>query len=160
MGIVTDKHFKTNGRICFLGKKDALECFRKMQCNGNIPDFVAFLCALKVCREMVTSIKGIGIHMEILKRALDIDISMGSTLVDLYVTHGLFVEAHLVLEKLPRRNVDTLNVIVLGYSKHELSEQAIHHFNQIQLDGIHPNRATFIFTLQACICVASIDKRH
>ncbi|KAH7351579.1 hypothetical protein KP509_19G003900 [Ceratopteris richardii] len=83
---------------------------------------------------------------------------VGSSLVDMYCKCGLLSEAKQVLDGLPMKDVVTWTTMIDGYAENGHSEEAVICLAEMQQAGIHPNSATFICVLKACINAGDLSK--
>ncbi|KAI5064459.1 hypothetical protein GOP47_0021129, partial [Adiantum capillus-veneris] len=91
------------------------------------------------------------VHAQIVRKGLlKTNVFVGNSLINLYAKSGSLVKAREVFEEVSNRNVISWNGLIAGYSQHKHGDMAFHCFEQMQLDGISPNRATFLSLLKAC----------
>ncbi|KAI5084860.1 hypothetical protein GOP47_0001029 [Adiantum capillus-veneris] len=139
--------------------QQALEGFEQMQREGILPDSVTYVAILKVCASIRVIDKGKQMHDEILRQGLLGDnIILGTALVDMYAKCGALSQAHSVLENLPSRNVVSWNALITGYAQEGQGQLALKCFEQMQREGILPNRVTYLCILKACAAIEAFDK--
>ena len=81
--------------------KDVLGCLNKMQFEGLVSKF---------------NERARKLHNDIVMTGLDGHSFIGSSLVDMYATCGLLVEAQKIFDLLPLRNVVTWTALIQGYA--------------------------------------------
>jgi pentatricopeptide repeat protein len=112
---------------------------------------------------MGASIEGAMIHdlaMRNLSGELS-DVVLGSALIDMYCRCGLLKEARVVFDKLWDRNIVSWGAMVSGYVEHGLGHAALDLFDDLECEGLSPNRALFLSCTKACASVGDIAKgRH
>lgn len=135
----------------------ALNILQKMQCEGIKPNKVMFLCVLKVCGSLRTLEHGKVLHYLIIRNGLELDMAIGNTLVDMYAKCGGIDEAQAVFDNLQSRNVVSWSAMIAGYAQHENGLIALDLFDEMQQDGIEPNRVAFACTLKACGSLGAIE---
>ncbi|MCO5599144.1 hypothetical protein L7F22_053244 [Adiantum nelumboides] len=140
-----------------LGKK-ALALFKSMQSRNLLLDDVAFLCGLRACTITRAFRIGQGLHSGIVKRGMEGDFQLGNTLVDMLGKCGLLEEARSVFDKLPNRNVVSWGAMIMCYVQQGSNEEAIHCFEQMQLEGLPPDGVIFTCSLKACCSLGAVDK--
>eukprot|EP00250_Pteridium_aquilinum_P023077 c26165_g1_i1 orf=23-463(+) len=64
--------------------KMALELYKRMQCDGELPDMVTYLCILKACGALGEVDQGRLIHEGVVLHGLEADVNVGSTLINMY----------------------------------------------------------------------------
>ncbi|KAH7445143.1 hypothetical protein KP509_02G109100 [Ceratopteris richardii] len=137
----------------------ALECLEGMKKDGLSPNAVTFINLLKACAKVGDLDKGSILHNEISKSNLLKDgIALGNALVDMYVKCGALAKAKEVLKGLPKRNVISWSALIAGYAQQGEGEQALNCYEQMQSEGISPNRVTYLCILKACGCVGATYK--
>jgi pentatricopeptide repeat protein len=83
---------------CRQGQK-ALELFLKMQQEGLQPDFVTFVGVLNACASILVLEEGRYIHQEVIESGLELDVFVGSSLVDMYAKCGSMDDAWRVFRR-------------------------------------------------------------
>ena len=97
-----------------------------MQRKGLCPDAVSFVCILKAAGSARAIDEGKKIHKEIVNRGfLPEDITLGTSLVDMYAKCGVVVKAQQVLNELPVKNVVTWNALIEGYAQYGQGDGAM-----------------------------------
>lgn len=134
----------------------ALELFRKMQVEGIDPDRVTYLSTLKACAIMGSLDQGKAIHEHISNGGLEVDVVIGSTLIDMYTKCGSMEEAHKVFDNLPNRNVVSWGAMIAGYTQlgHGLTALAL--FGKMQQEGVKPDKVILACLLKACGSIKSL----
>jgi pentatricopeptide repeat domain-containing protein 1 len=134
---------------CGQGQK-ALELYQQMQQEGVQPDSATFVAALNACASVAALEEGRCVHHQIIQSCLELDVFVGSSLVDMYAKCGNIEDAWRVFNKMPSRNVVTWNAMVLGHVKCGQGQKALELFQQMQQEGVQPNSVTFVGVLNAC----------
>eukprot|EP00250_Pteridium_aquilinum_P032358 c45604_g1_i1 orf=64-375(+) len=76
----------------------------------------------------------------------------------MYVVCSPFTKAQDVLHKLPAQDAVSWTALIAGYIKHERAEQALECAEQMRLEGIYGDSATFVCRLKACGMLGATDK--
>jgi pentatricopeptide repeat protein len=142
---------------CGQGQK-ALELFRQMQQEGVQPDSATFVAALNACASVAALEEGRCIHHQIIQSCLELDVFVGSSLVDMYAKCGNIEDAWTVFNKMPSRNVVTWTAMVLGHVKCGQGQKALELFQQMQQEGVQPNSVTFVGVLNACASMIALEE--
>ncbi|XP_059075785.1 pentatricopeptide repeat-containing protein At5g27110 [Cryptomeria japonica] len=90
------------------------------------------------------------IHAHILVNGFEQDILLETKLVQMYSLNGSLESARLVFDRVSVRNVVIWNVLIRGYVRNGLCEDAMALYSQMLLDGIRPDKFTFPCVLNAC----------
>ncbi|KAF3785471.1 Pentatricopeptide repeat-containing protein [Nymphaea thermarum] len=73
-----------------------------------------------------------------------------NNLISLYVNFGKLWEAQKVFDGMSARNVVSWTALIGGYTKIGRLQDAFRLFNEMLVNGIRPNGATFVYVLNAC----------
>lgn len=133
----------------------ALGLFERMRKEGVKPNKVIFLCIMKACGKARALAQGRQIHEHISKSGLLSDVVVGSALVDMYIKCGSLLKAFEVFDRLPNRNVVSWGAMIAGFVQHGDSHAALLFFENMQQEGIKPDRAIFLGILRACASIGS-----
>ena len=114
-----------------------------MQLEGVTPNAVTFVGILKACGMIGGATKGKELHARIAKEiVLEKNNILGTALVDMYAKCGMVSKAHRVFDELPVRDVASWTALVAGYIQHGLEEEALQCFQQMNCEGVSPNKVT------------------
>lgn len=111
-----------------------------MRLMGIIPDKYTFPCAIRACGDAVEDLEAKKIHGLLFKLGLELDVFVGSALVNTYLKFGLVVEAHEVFDELPVRDVVLWNSMVNGYVQIGRFGEALEVFRRMGGNGVVPCR--------------------
>lgn len=147
----------------------ALQLFSRLEQESVAPDSRTFVGALKACRSLAGLQEGEQgrpgrvnqclehvrfIHSIIVKLGVELDVHLGSMLVDVYSKCGSLEDARLAFETMRRRNVVCWNAIILGYAQTEQAEVALDLYSKMQQEGPAPNARTYVAVLKAYASLA------
>ncbi|KAJ7530323.1 hypothetical protein O6H91_15G089400 [Diphasiastrum complanatum] len=130
--------------------KVALQTFKRMQQLGVNPSKVTFISILSACSDAAFASEGKLIHFCILNHGLESDLIIQNALVNMYSKCGLFDEAHMIFDKMPNRNVVSWTSMIAAYASHANARSALQLFRKMQLEGIKPDRVTYVTMLDTC----------
>jgi pentatricopeptide repeat protein len=106
--------------------------------------------ALGACAAHGTVDTGIWIHEYMKKQGWELEVVLGTTLVDMYGKCGRFVEALRVFYQMAERNVYTWNSIIGALALAEDGKRALQLFFGMNADGVQPDEVTLVCVLCAC----------
>ncbi|KAH7365848.1 hypothetical protein KP509_18G049200 [Ceratopteris richardii] len=130
---------------------EAFSCFERLQLEGFSPDAYTFACTLKACSNVGAAEKGQIVHTAIAKQGLlEKDKVIGITLLDMYASCGMILEAHNVFDKLPARDVVTWSVLMVGYVQLGKVEVVLTLFDRMIREGMKPDTVTLTIVLNMC----------
>ncbi|KAJ7565675.1 hypothetical protein O6H91_02G070400 [Diphasiastrum complanatum] len=138
--------------------QQAFQLFNQMQKHGVKPNSVTFISMLKVCGNMAALPEGKIIHAEMIESGIEVDVQLGSALIDMYAKCGSLEMALSVFECLAEKNIVSWSSLIAGYAQHGLGLQALQIFNRMQQEGIKPDDATFVSVLSACSHASLLDE--
>ncbi|CAK9204512.1 unnamed protein product, partial [Sphagnum troendelagicum] len=137
------------------GRK-ALELFQQMQ--HEKPDYVTFMGILSACASVAALEEGRHIHKQIIRSSCESNVCVGTSLIDMYSKCGSIEDAWSVFNKMATRNVATWNAMLGGYAMHGHGKDALEHFEQMCLEGVEPDRVSFLVLLSACSHAGLLDE--
>ncbi|KAF5193562.1 Pentatricopeptide repeat-containing protein [Thalictrum thalictroides] len=106
-------------------------------------------CVLKACSCLSNENYGKEVHCYCIKTRHEVDVSVGTSLIDMYMkTNGVY-DGKKVFDEMPERNVVSWTSLLTGYTQNGLSNHAWELFVQMHMEGIKPNYFTFATVLAA-----------
>ncbi|XP_076896444.1 pentatricopeptide repeat-containing protein At2g27610-like [Bidens hawaiensis] len=127
----------------------ALKHFIGIRRLGLPVNGASFSCVLKICGSLSDQIVGKMIHCDCIKYGFVEEVSVGTSLIDMYTkTDGVWV-AEKVFDEMPDRNVVSWTSMLTGYSLRGLHDRAVELFLRMQVEGIKPNPFTLATVLGA-----------
>jgi pentatricopeptide repeat protein len=142
---------------CGQGHK-ALALFQQMQQEGIEPDSVTLVGVLKACASLEALREGRCAHEEITRRRLNLDVFLGSSLVDMYAKCGSIEDASKVFNEMPSHNMVAWSAMISGHVKCGEGQKGLELFHQMQQEGVEPDTVTFLAVLNACAIVMALEE--
>lgn len=136
----------------------ALKLFREMQEGGRRPNNATFASILKACGSIGDIAQGRLIYDQIIRNGLDVDVIVGSTVVDMYSKCGSLREAQRVFDILPNLDVISWGSMIDGYAQHGYGLPALLLFEKLQKKGIKSSNIIFSSVLKACARVGALEQ--
>ncbi|KAK9683055.1 hypothetical protein RND81_10G115100 [Saponaria officinalis] len=130
--------------------EEAQSFFSWMLEMGIEPDNFTFATVLDTCANMAAVGLGKQIHAQIIKYQLQADAYIVSTLVDMYSKCGNMQDSQQIFERASERDFVTWNAMICGYAYHGFAEEALKVFEDMKMEKMKPNHATFVAVLRAC----------
>ncbi|KAL5060539.1 hypothetical protein RYX36_032143 [Vicia faba] len=137
---------------------DALLVFEQMQYAGVVPNRVTMVNALAACASSGSIEMGIWIHDMINRNGWELDVILGTALIDMYVKCGRVEDGLRVFNYMKERNVFTWNAVIKGLALAKSGEEAILWFNRMEFDGVRADEVTLVAILSACSHSGLVDK--
>ena len=127
--------------------EEALKYLEDMQQVGLSLDTISFSCGLRAC----TSIETVwDLHKQIVETGVEMDLSVGTALIEMYISLGYLEEAHDVLKHLRVRDVVSWTALIAGYAKQGYLTEAQSLLSRMQDEGIIPDVFTYTCILKEC----------
>lgn len=136
---------------------DALFIFEQMQYAGEVPNQVTMVNALAACANFGAIEMGIWIHDIINKNGWELDVILGTALLEMYAKCGRVEEAMNVFRIMKEKNVFTWNALIKGLALAKSGEEAIWWFNRMEEEGIRADEVTLVAILSACSHSGLVD---
>lgn len=137
--------FSQNGH----GKK-ALALFEQMLHEGVMPDRVTFVSSLDAAAREAVLRDGKRLHCCIVGSVFGLDDIVQNALVSMYGKCGSLEVAWKLFWQLPKRDVFSWSSMIAAYAQIGQGKEALHIFNQMQQEGVMPDKVTFVNVLSAC----------
>ncbi|KAF5201233.1 Pentatricopeptide repeat-containing protein [Thalictrum thalictroides] len=126
----------------------SLDLFRAMQVEEFKPNRVTLLAVLPACAELGSSKHGRQIHGYAIRHRYELEPQLATAVMDMYCKcEGTLSLANLVFKKLDERDVVMWSSLIGSYSKTGNYSYAMRLFNQMRIEGIHPNATTMLAIL-------------
>lgn len=127
--------------------REAVDLFLEAHRLGRAMDDSTLSCIVKVCGCLSDRILGNQLHSLCTKFEYGAAVSVGTSLIDMYMKCGSVVDGRKVFDWMPDRNVVTWTSLLTGYTQNGLQDAVLELFFQMQLEGIRPNPFTFASVL-------------
>jgi pentatricopeptide repeat protein len=142
-----------------IGHRDeAFEIFNQMQREGVVPNKVTCISILNACTSSSALERGKEVHAYAVKSGFLADTRVGNALITMYTKCGSIKHACEVFDKMCRRDVISWTALIGGYAEGGLSAEAHKLFQQMQQDGVQPNKVTYISILNACLSPSALEQ--
>ncbi|XP_030532483.1 pentatricopeptide repeat-containing protein At3g62890 [Rhodamnia argentea] len=135
--------------------KEALALFREMQLvEGALvrPNEFTMSGVLSACGQLGALEHGEWVHAYIDKCGIEIDVVLGTCLIDMYAKCGSIERARLVFGNLgPNKDVMAWSAMISGLAMHGHAGECLSLFLDMRQQGLKPNSVTFLGILCACV---------
>ncbi|XP_020686721.1 pentatricopeptide repeat-containing protein At1g05750, chloroplastic isoform X1 [Dendrobium catenatum] len=137
---------------------DTLALFHEMQIRGVRPDETTLVSVLSACTNLFALEQGKWVHAYIRKQAFQINLFLGTTLVDMYMKCGCTKTALEIFDEMEEKSISTWNALILGLAMNGFFKEALEKFSNMERCGVLPNETTFVGVLGACRHGGLVDK--
>ncbi|XWS32903.1 hypothetical protein CRYUN_Cryun22dG0031000 [Craigia yunnanensis] len=118
---------------------------------------IAWTIMIVACARSVDVVKGRWVQVYVLKMmGMEVEIMVGTAIVDMYAKCGRVDTAVKVFECMPRRNVVAWNAMLSGLAMHGRGRVVVDMFPRM-IEEVRPDDLTFIAVLSACSHSGLID---
>ncbi|KAJ4705639.1 Pentatricopeptide repeat-containing protein [Melia azedarach] len=145
--------YNQNGLI-----EEAFVAFRQMLEQNVTPNVVTIASVLPACNPIGNIELGKQLHGFSIRHFLDINVYVGTALVDMYSKSGVVNYAEKVFAKIPEKNSVTYTAMIVGYGQHGMSDRALSLFHSMKGCGVEPDAITFVAVLTACSYAGLVDE--
>eukprot|EP01018_Ginkgo_biloba_P020138 Gb_27979 [translate_table: standard] len=127
--------------------KEALVGLRILEKRGIRGDSDTYNSLLQSCAILE---EGMQVHAHMLKNGRQENSFLGAKLILMYSKCGCIVNARLIFDRLPTKNVFSWTAMIGGYARHGQCEAALILFNQMRQKSILQDSFIFPSVLKAC----------
>ncbi|CAK7342518.1 unnamed protein product [Dovyalis caffra] len=127
-----------------------MQYFGRMVGENLPPDDHIFPSATKACAILGRCDVGKSVHCLVIKTGYDVDVFVGSSLVDMYAKCGDIKEARKTFDEMPQRNVVSWSGMIYGYTQLGEHEEAMWLFKEALLEGLDVNDFTLSSVIRGC----------
>ncbi|KAE9607568.1 hypothetical protein Lal_00026696 [Lupinus albus] len=132
-------------------EEDALILFGDML-RGNIkPDSYTISSVVSSCAKLASLYHGQVIHGKVVLMGIDDNMPVCSALVDMYCKCGVTLDAWVIFQTMPVRNVITWNAMIRGYAQNGQVQEALVLYERMLQENFRPDNISFVAVLSACI---------
>lgn len=128
--------------------KQALQCFFQMEVEGMIPDKITFISVIEACASLRLSKI---VHTCIVGSGFESDDTVGNALIHNYGKCGSLKHACSMFNQMHQHNVVSWNTMFAVYIQHGHATELFELFRQMQQEGVHPDKISFVSMISACV---------
>eukprot|EP00249_Psilotum_nudum_P016752 c25971_g7_i1 orf=321-1475(+) len=136
--------------------REALQFFRLMQLDGEIPNKVTFATILHACADVSAIAEGRLIHAHSIDRGVESDTFVTDAIINMYAKCRDLDNACRLFKRLRRLDVVIWNSMISVYVQQGCCKEALQLFQTMLVVGVLPNRHTFISALNAAAIIADL----
>ncbi|KAL5583135.1 hypothetical protein UlMin_015577 [Ulmus minor] len=129
--------------------REALNLFLGFCSSGSAVDGSTLSCVLKVCGCLFDQVAGRQVHCQCIKSGFGEHVSVGTSLVDMYMKTESIGDGKRVFDEMGEKNVVSWTALLAGYAQNGLHDLTFDLFVQMHLQGVKPNPFTFATVLGA-----------
>lgn len=119
-------------------------------------DISNYASQLRCCSHTKALSEGMGLHDSIIRCGCDTDRFLGNLLVQMYGSCGSLDDARAVFCRILDRNLYSWTILIEAFTENGHDEEALKLHKQMQVEGVQPDKVTFICILNACASLSSL----
>ncbi|KAI3994011.1 hypothetical protein MKX01_003024 [Papaver californicum] len=128
-----------------------ISSFREMQLKRVLPNSFTYAGILKTSASIPTWELGKQIHSLVIKDGLEMGVSVGNALVDMYMKSSAGIRDALgAFEEIISPNVVSWTSLITGFTQRGFKHEAFQAFMDMQVFGLQPNPITVTEILKSC----------
>ncbi|EFJ15399.1 hypothetical protein SELMODRAFT_30966, partial [Selaginella moellendorffii] len=105
---------------------------------------------IRQCRDSGALAQGKLLHARLARSLLDTHTFLGNLLVEMYGRCGSTADAAAAFDRIANRNVFSWTILIAAFARNGQSVPAMVAFQQMDLEGVRPNKVTFLAMVDAC----------
>ncbi|KAL8465369.1 hypothetical protein ACS0TY_034753 [Phlomoides rotata] len=137
---------------------EALGLFDEMKSAGITPDDTTMATVISACAHLGALEKGKEMHWYVTQTRSNIDVYIGSALIDMYAKCGVLERALVVFFKLQEKNIFCWSSVIDGLAYHGYANEALSMLDKMEKERIEPNRVVFLSALVACTHAGLVEE--
>ncbi|KAL5741995.1 hypothetical protein ACOSP7_028727 [Xanthoceras sorbifolium] len=136
----------------------AVELFQVLQSKGVRANRTVMVSVISSCAHLGALELGEIAHEYVVQNSLDVNLKLGTALVDMYARCGCIEKAIRVFEELLERDTLSWTALIAGLALHGYAERALSYFEEMVKTGLTPRDITFTAILSACSHGGLVEK--
>ncbi|KAI3983871.1 hypothetical protein MKX01_011579 [Papaver californicum] len=138
--------------------EQAFTALREMIEKNEVPNSVTLSSVLPACNPVGGVSVGKQLHCFSLRHSMDLNVFVGTALLDMYSKCGSINYAERVFNMIQDTNSVTYTTMILGFGQHGLGERALSLFRSMSGSNMKPDAITFVAILSACSYSNLVDE--
>ncbi|KAH0454248.1 hypothetical protein IEQ34_016172 [Dendrobium chrysotoxum] len=128
----------------------ALRVYKRMCEKGLQPNSVTMVGALQACSLSCDLPEGRKLHEFAIQKGFELDKSVATSLIDMYMNCSCHEEAISLFYRLPKRDAVTWAATIDGCAKNGFANESVRLFKAMLFDEVYPDAVTMVKVLVAC----------
>lgn len=130
----------------------------QMQVEGVIPNKVTLIGLFDMCNNQAHAAVCSHLHTFILRSDLELDRTIRNAIVNAYGKCGSLWLAQEMFQKMLERDEFAWNAIISAHAEHGKCREAFELFRQMQMEGMLPNKLTYLSIIDTCANDANLSE--
>ncbi|TKY74788.1 Pentatricopeptide repeat-containing protein mitochondrial [Spatholobus suberectus] len=147
-----------SSHVHFKQHEEAVNLFNKMVREDQKPNTATLVVVLSACSHLASLEKGERVHRYINESGFQLNLPLGTTLVDVYAKCGQLQKSRMVFDSMMEKDVICWNAMISGYGMNGYAESALEIFQHMEESNVMPNEITFLSLLSACAHAGLVEE--
>lgn len=130
--------------------KQALGFYSEMVSRRVRESASTFSSVISICSNCGYYREGTQVHCRVISLGFQLNLYIGSSLMDIYMHMGSDKEAFRVFDEIPKRNLIVWNLIFRWFSELGRSSELFECYHKMEMDGICPNGLSYCYLIHGC----------
>ncbi|XP_021820655.1 pentatricopeptide repeat-containing protein At1g06140, mitochondrial-like [Prunus avium] len=132
------------------------KAMQRLKRNDPVCDSFVFASLIKACNKLSALREGKSVHCHVVRLGLDYNVNLLNSVVSFYsCSKSLVGYACAVFDRIPHKTVVTVNCMLSGFVKNNLSDAGLGLFNEVLRCGfgleLKPNYVTLVILISGCV---------
>lgn len=138
--------------------KRAVRLLVRMEMEGVKPLKSTFITVLNACAGPAALAESKVVHARIVDSGFESDTVVGNALINVYCKCASVKDARQTFDKMDQQDIVSWNSMIATYAQNGYIKRAFRLFAQMQLEGVKPDKISFVNLLTACASQAALEK--
>ncbi|MCO5573370.1 hypothetical protein L7F22_027139 [Adiantum nelumboides] len=139
-------------------EEEALKLFRQMVVNGPAPNEFTLVGSLSACCSLRSLAGGQHVHAVAVYHGFESNVAAGNSLIHMYSKCGKWDLGLKVFRKMHAKDVISWTSMLETYAEHGRTKDTLQLFEEMQWEGIIPDKVTFLSILGACADLSALEQ--
>ena len=138
--------------------EEAINSSNKMMMEGQKPNTATFVVVLSACSHLESLEKGERLHDYINEGGFELNLPLGTALVDMYAKCGQLEKSTEVFDSMKEKDIICWDAMISGHGMNGYAESALEIFQHMEKSNVRPNGITFLALLSACANAGLVEE--
>lgn len=129
-----------------------------MKLANERPNSVTLVSLLSACTHLLDINTGESIHSYIIINHMELDVALGTALLEMYSKCGYINKAFQVFNLMGEKNLQSWTIMISGFADHGHGGDAISLFTEMERIGLKPDSMSFAGILSACSHLGIVEE--
>ncbi|PSS10178.1 Pentatricopeptide repeat-containing protein [Actinidia chinensis var. chinensis] len=137
--------------------REAIDVFRWLLEMGLRPDSYSLVRVLGACTQLGDLSSGEWIHRYAVDAGMEMNVFVGTALVDMYAKYANMDKARRVFEGMTEKDIVSWSAMIQGYASNGHPKEALDLFYHMQRENLKPDCYAIVGVLSACAKLGALE---